>query len=52
MGLDRIAKRAAFVVGPAGTIQYAEVLDDAGQQPDFDALKETVQQLKGDRHEH
>ena len=47
MGLDRIAKRSAFVVDSAGTIQYAEVLDDAGQQPDFDALKETVQQLKG-----
>ncbi len=54
MGLDRIAKRAAFVVDPAGTIQYAEVLDDAGQQPDFDALKETVRQLKEERgrHEH
>ncbi len=46
MGLDRVAKRSAFVVDPAGTIQYAEVLDDAGQHPDFDALKETVQQLQ------
>jgi peroxiredoxin len=39
MELDRIAKRAAFVVDPQGTIQYAEVLDNAGRQPDFDAIK-------------
>lgn len=45
MKLDRVAKRSAFVIDPSGTIQYAEVLDDAGQQPDFDALKQAVQQL-------
>ena len=38
MKLDRIAKRAAFVVEPDGTISYAEVLDHAGEQPDFDAI--------------
>ena len=38
MKLDRIAKRAAFVVEPDGTISYAEVLDNAGEQPDFDAV--------------
>ena len=42
MGLDRIAKRAAFVVGTDGTIEYAEVLDNAGNHPDFDAVKKTV----------
>lgn len=36
MNLDRIARRAAFVVGADGTIQYAEVLESAGDQPDFD----------------
>ena len=45
MELDRVAKRSAFIVDEAGTIQYAEILDDAGQHPDFDALKETVQRL-------
>lgn len=45
MGLDRIAKRSAFVVDRAGTIQYAEVLEDAGQQPNFDAIKRTLQTL-------
>jgi len=47
MELDRIAKRAAFVVDTEGTIRYAEVLENAGQQPDFDAIKQTLQQLDG-----
>ena len=38
MKLDRIAKRAAFVVGPDGTLRSAEVLDNAGEQPDFDRV--------------
>ena len=38
MKLDRIAKRAAFAVQPDGTLAYAEVLDNAGEQPDFDAV--------------
>ncbi|WP_412067657.1 redoxin domain-containing protein [Rubrivirga sp. IMCC43871] len=38
MKLDRVAKRSAFVVGTDGTVQYAEVLDNAGEQPDFDAV--------------
>ena len=43
MGLDRISKRAAFVVGEDGTLRYAEVLDNAGEQPDFDAVLESLQ---------
>ena len=39
MGLDRIAKRSAFVVGEDGAVRYAEVLDNAGEQPDFDAVQ-------------
>ena len=38
MKLDRVAKRAAFVVSADGQIEYAEVLDNAGEQPDFDAI--------------
>lgn len=45
MNLDRIAKRAAFVVDRSGVVQYAEVLDDAGKQPDFGAIKQTVDEL-------
>jgi len=47
MELDRIAKRAAFVVDTDRTVQYAEVLDNAGRQPDFDAIKQTLRSLDG-----
>ncbi len=38
MGLDRVAKRAAFVIDADQTVTYAEVLDNAGEQPNFDAV--------------
>ena len=38
MKLDRIARRAAFVVNTDGTLAYAEVLESAGDQPDFEAV--------------
>lgn len=41
-GLSRVAKRAAFVVGADGTVRYAEVLDDAGQHPDFEAVQRAL----------
>jgi peroxiredoxin len=45
MKLDRIAKRAAFVIDGDGIVQYTEVLDNAGKQPDFDAIKSTLTDL-------
>ena len=45
MELDRVAKRSAFVVDGTGTIRYAEVLDNAGQQPDFEEMKRTLGEL-------
>ncbi|HEX8386742.1 MAG TPA: peroxiredoxin [Rubricoccaceae bacterium] len=38
MNLDRISRRAAFVVRPDGALAYAEVLESAGDQPDFEAI--------------
>lgn len=38
MKLSRISKRSAFVVRADGSLAYAEVLDNAGEQPDFDAI--------------
>jgi len=46
MDLDRVAKRAAFVVDRDRRLQYAEVLENAGKQPDFGAVKETLQQIR------
>ena len=45
MALDRIAKRAAFVLDREGTIRYAEVLDNAGKQPNFEAIEEVLSTL-------
>ena len=45
LNLHRITRRAAFVVDKAGTLQYAEILESAGDQPDFDAIKAVLQSL-------
>ncbi len=45
MNLDRISRRAAFVIDQEGTICYKEVLENAGNQPDFDAIADTLSDL-------
>lgn len=42
LGLKGIAKRSAFVVDEEGKIIYAEVLEDAGNLPDFAAISKVV----------
>lgn len=37
-----ISKRAAFVVDKDGIIQYAEVLENAGELPSFEKINETL----------
>lgn len=45
LGMKGVSKRAAFVVDEEGVIRYAEVLASAGDLPNFEAVKETLQQL-------
>ena len=45
MGMKGVSKRAAFVIDKDGIIQYAEVLDNAGEVPNFGLIKETLQNL-------
>jgi glutaredoxin-dependent peroxiredoxin len=40
-----VAKRSAFVIDKEGTVRYAEVLESAGDLPNFDAVKETLSGL-------
>ena len=40
-----VSKRSAFVVDKEGLICYAEVLDNAGELPDFEAVKKTLESL-------
>ncbi len=39
LGLKGVAKRSAFVVNTDGTLAYAEVLESAGDLPNFDNVK-------------
>jgi glutaredoxin-dependent peroxiredoxin len=45
LGMKGVAKRSAFVVDKAGNIQYAEILESAGDLPNFAAVKETLAKL-------
>lgn len=45
MGLDRISRRAAFLIDSDGVVQYAEVMESAGDMPDFDRIKKAVRNL-------
>lgn len=44
-GMKGVAKRSAFVVDKDGIIRYAEVLDSAGDLPNFAAINETLKTL-------
>lgn len=45
-GLKGVARRAAFVVDAEGVIRYAEVLESAGDLPDFNAINSVLDSLK------
>ena len=40
-----VSKRSAFVIDKEGVIRYAEVLESAGDLPNFDAIKQTLEGL-------
>lgn len=42
MGMKGVSKRAAFVIDKEGVVRYAEVLESAGDLPDFSKIKETL----------
>ena len=46
MNMRGVSKRSAFVVDGNGVIQYAEVLDNAGEVPNFTAIRETLALIK------
>lgn len=45
LGMKGVSKRAAFVVDKNGTIQYSEVLESAGDLPNFSKIKEALASL-------
>ena len=40
-----VPKRSAFVIDGGGVVRYAQVNDNPGELPDFDAIKETLRGL-------
>jgi len=45
LGMKGVSKRSAFVIDTSGDIQYVEVLESAGDIPNFAAIKETLGSL-------
>lgn len=44
-GMKGVSKRAAFIIDREGVVQYAEVLENAGLQPDFAAIQVKLREL-------
>ena len=45
-GYKGIAMRSSFVIDKDGTVKYAEVLQDAGKEPNYEAIKKTLNEIK------
>ncbi len=45
LGMKGVSKRSAFVVDAQGIIQYAEVLESAGDLPNFEAVQNALKSL-------
>ncbi|MGK0390964.1 MAG: peroxiredoxin [Maribacter sp.] len=45
LGMKNVSKRSAFLIDKEGIVQYAEVLENAGELPNFEALKGTLSSL-------
>lgn len=45
MGMKGVSKRSAFVIDKQGIVQYAEVLESAGDVPNFGAINECLSRL-------
>lgn len=45
LGLKGVSKRASFVIDKEGVVRHAEVLENASDYPNFDAIKDTLKNL-------
>jgi peroxiredoxin len=46
MDMKGVSKRSAFVIDKEGIIRYAQILDNAGGLPDFEAIQQTLKSLQ------
>jgi len=45
-GLKGVAKRSSFVIDKDGIVRFAEILENAGDYPDFAGIKKALEGLK------
>jgi peroxiredoxin len=45
LDMKGVSKRSAFIIDKEGVIQYAEILESAGDLPDFEAINNSLAQL-------
>lgn len=45
MGLKGVSKRAAFIIDKEGMLRYIEILENAGNLPNFEAINNTLKSL-------
>jgi len=46
LGMKGVSKRASFVIDKNGLLRYAEVLEKAGDLPNFEAINSCLKELK------
>lgn len=47
LDMKGVSKRSAFIIDRSGKVQYAEVLENAGEMPDFEVINEKLYILNG-----
>ena len=45
LGMMGVSKRSAFVIDKTGVVRYAEILENASDLPNFEAIKKTLSEL-------
>jgi glutaredoxin-dependent peroxiredoxin len=45
LGMKGVSKRSAFVIDKNGIVRYEEVLENAGEQPNFEKINQTLSSL-------
>lgn len=45
LDMKGVSKRSAFIIDKTGIVRYAEVLESAGDMPDFKAINDTLEAL-------
>jgi len=45
LGMSRVSKRSAFLIDKEGIVRYAEILENAGHLPNFEAIKSCIKSL-------